>query len=289
MKIKPVIFYFTCLNAMVMSSYGSASPPGSAGKNNIKFLLGLRGGINFTAPFVLNRYSIFSNTSPTLSPDFKTYDKWYKNLGSQYGLIAMIQLREKTYITLQPSLATHNFNYTGRYTWVNPQDVSENTTMTFHHKQSLKYAEFPLLFRQDLTAARFRPYLQGGGFYSLLQSGMQDIAVTEQVNSSLVVNQIPEGNRSGSVSDQVIHTYLGLIAGGGLAYTFDFAMIGLDLQYKGGLYNITNKANRYSNQSLLGDTFDVPDDLSLYAWMVSFNVVFSLGLNKPAKGALKCP
>jgi len=257
--------------------------------SNITFSLGLRGGINFATPHVLSQYSLFSNTSTTASPDFKSYAKWYKNLGSQYGIILMAQLSDRTYITIQPSISTHNFKYTGSYTWVNPKDVSQTTTLTYEHVNSLKYAEFPLLIRQDLTGSRFRPYVQAGGFYSFLQSGMQNANLTEIMGSGQFNNQIPEGARSGSVSSQYIRTHLGIIAGGGLAYKLEFAMIGLDLQYKRGLHNITNKANRYTNQSILGDTFDVPDDISLYAWMVSINVIFNLGLNKPVKSALKCP
>lgn len=94
---------------------------------------------------------------------------------------------------------------------------------------------------------------------------------------------------SGSVTSQYLASHLGIIGGGGIAYKLEYVMLGLDLQYKRGLNNITNKANRFSNQSLLGDTFDVPDDIGLHAWMISINVIFNLGLNKPAKSALKCP
>ena len=289
MKIKPIVFCFICLNLVVPSTFGLGIPAGSSEKSDVKFLLGLRGGINFSDPLVLNSYSIFSNTSASVSPNFKKYGKWYKNTGSQYGIVAMMQFKERTYVSLQPSISTHNFKYTGTYSWLNPQNVSESATLIYHHVQSLKYAEFPLLIRQDLTSSRLRPYVQAGGFYSFLQTGMQNISLTEEITSNQAPNQIPEGTRSGSVSDQFISTHLGLIAGGGVAYKLEWVMLGLDVQYKRGLHNITNKANRYSNQSLLGDTFDVPDDISINAWMISVNVVFSLGFNKPAKGALKCP
>ena len=238
---------------------------------------------------LLQSYSLFSTTSSSTTANTKSYGKWYKNLGSQYGLIAMAQLSERLYVSIQPSIATHNFKYTGTYAWLNPQNTGEKTTLVYGHVQSLKYAEFPIVVREDITKGEFTPYVQAGAFYSFLQSGVQNVALTEVIGNGFTSNQVPEGTRSGSVTSQYIHTYLGLIVGGGISRKFDWAMVGLDLQYKRGLHNITNKANRYNNQSLLGDTFDVPDDISLNAWMISINVIFSLKGNKPEKGPVKCP
>lgn len=288
-QFKRIILFFICLNVAYTAAKSSPLPQGTEKKGKISFLLGLRGGINFAQPQVLTHYTLFANTSSGDVPASKSYTTLFRNLGSQFGIIAMLQLTDRTYITLQPSITTHNFTYSTSYTWINPKDVSQTTSLAYKHENSLKYTEFPLLLRQDLTGTRMRPYVQVGGFYSLLQGGMQTTVLSENNSIGQVSTQIPEGTRSGSVSDQYIRSHLGLIAGAGVSYKLEFAMIGLDLQYKRGMHNITNTSNRYNNQSLQGDTFDVPDDISLHALMISVNVIFSLGMNKPAKSALKCP
>ena len=287
-KAKSLIVYLFFISGLIAVTpcFPNGTPSQKGGPT---FYLGLRGGINFATPTILNRYSVFTPTSTADPGDYKKYGPWYKNIGSQYGLIVMLQLSEINYLVLQPSFSTHNFKYTGTYLWSDPQNASNSIQLVYKHTQGLKYAEFPLLFRQDLSSGNFRPYVQVGGFYSYLQGAMQNINISETMTGNQASNQIPEGNRSGSVTEQFIHTHLGLIAGGGVSYKFDFAMVGLDLQYKKGLHNITNESTRYNNQSLLGDTFDVPDDINLNAWMISLNIIFTLKNNKPARRALNCP
>jgi hypothetical protein len=272
----------------VYTGYAGSNPFPFFDFSNIEFLVGIKGGINFTTPLILNRYSVFENTSDNASTQFKTYGKWFKNIGNQFGILLIARFGETNYLMLQPALTTHVIKYTGLYEWQNASNPNESSNLTYMHKQSLKYLEIPIIYRKEMGQQTLRPYLQGGAFYGLLQNATQNVDIAETMTIGQTTNEISGGNRSGSSTSQFIRTHIGVMAGAGLAYHFNSVIVCLDGLYKLGLNNITNEKNRYTNQPIVGDTFDVPDDISLNALMVSVNIIFKIG-NPNKKRALKCP
>src|SRR6266498_5296127 len=121
-----IAYFYLCI---VITGTTAASPPktGTDDKHKPKFLLGLRGGINFTQTQVLMQYTLFSNTSAGDVPASKSYATLFHNMGSQFGIIAVLQLTDRAYLSLQPSVSTYNFTYSTTYTWINPRDVSQTT------------------------------------------------------------------------------------------------------------------------------------------------------------------
>jgi hypothetical protein len=145
-----------------------------------------------------------------------------------------------------------------------------------------------VVYRRDLFKRTIRPYLQLGGYYSFLQSAGQTSSLTEQFTIGQVVSEIPEGNPSSNTSNSFIRTNLGVVGGGGISYSLEYATLCLDVLYKKGLHNITSEQNRYANQTLIGNTFDVQDDIKINALVISLNIIFSIG-NNGKKRSLPCP
>lgn len=287
-NVKKTILFISLITSLFFHGYAGSHYFPAFNFNNIEFLIGIKGGINLSNPLVLNRFSVFENANDNSLPPFKTYNTFVKNIGTQFGILLVARFKETNYLMLQPGITTHVIRYTELHEWQGTSGSNEQSSLTYRHKQTLRYFEMPVIFRKELSTQTFRPYVQGGVFYGLQQSAVQYTDISETITNGQNAIVISGGTRSGSITDQYIKSHLGLMGGAGIAYHLNSVIICLDGLYKFGLHNITNEQNRYANQSLVGDTFDVPDDINLNALMISVNIIFKIG-DSNRKKALKCP
>lgn len=240
---------------------------------NTQLWLGIKFGGNLARATPTERYAVFTSTLPDDALAFeKTYDG-YGQASSQIGLVSTFNFKKYFSISFQPAYKTLHFGYQNQYNWAG--QANNSVQLTQQHRVAMSYVDLPLLMRFDVFRTRFRPYLQGGLFYSRLAKADKFTTINSYDQASGAVNPIENTSPVIGAKRLFINSQWGWIGGVGVSYDVGNVRLGLDAAYKQGLNNITNAPNRYTDDRLTS-TGDVMDDLKLNNVEISFSCVFPM-------------
>ena len=237
---------------------------------NQQWYLGLRWGINLTQAVPENRFSTISPVNFDGAETEKDYQD-YNKLGVHIGL-------DFTYtwssfaISLQPTYIRERFTYTNQFAW---QDTAGSLELDLRQDNELEYIELPLSFKYQFLEGPLKPFVQAGGYYGFLINANKSVKFTGTDQASGGESNFERENFSVGATDLFLTSQAGVFGGIGFHYDPGNIRLTFDLIYRYGLHNITDKANRYSENRLVG-VGDVLDDLSLRNFSLNLGVLFPL-------------
>ncbi len=248
------------------------------GKNNLDnaFLIGLKGGINFSNPRISKTYGIFHSLNSETVPPGKDYNTIWKNLGFQYGFTGLYRLTDDMNLLFEPTFGHYKYGYSSTLDWVDGENAESSQSSETNHVQKLRYIEIPLFFQYLYDIDPIAPYAIVGGAYGYM-IGSEKFAETHNyttVGSSRI--QTSENEQLTSYNDQFIRTRLHAYAGIGARYELSSIIFMLEAGYQWSFHNISHESSRFSNQQILGSTYDINDDISLDALSLNLRVLFPL-------------
>ena len=246
-------------------------------RRNAEFLekqwwIGVRGGLSYSKVKPGDRYSVFSSTEGQTNSLDKKYSG-FKGAGAFAGLEVTFTYKTIS-LSFQPNYRRQRFSYSNRYEW---KDTSGVVTFDLNYKQDhqLDYIELPILIKYDILKNAIKPYVQAGFYYGLLSTANKKVEIsgTDKASGGTNFNQpdILVGAK-----DLFIKSSIGFMAGVGVSYDVGNIKVLLDVNYRLGTNNITNRKNRYTNNTLSG-AGDALDDLKLR------NISINLGCLLPMR------
>lgn len=233
--------------------------------------LGFKAGINLSGADVVTAYSALSPVNYT--PSEKAYDN-YSHPGIVAGLEVSFYYKGFS-ASFQPAYRNAIFSYSNQYLWEDAGIPENRLELTYDQKQQLDYADFPLLFRYDITSTRLRPYVQIGAVYTVLIDATKSVTISgidyasggqnEFTNEPIIVGakQLFAGNQ------------WALVGGAGVNYHVGNIRVNLDLQYRKGMSLANSTENRYGNAQLAG-VGDAMDDIKINSFVVTLGTLFPL-------------
>jgi hypothetical protein len=246
-----------------------------------RLLLGVKLGTNFTLAAPLNSFSIFEPAYDTGEDNYeKKYDFHLNHCrGIQLGIIVEYALSKNLSICVQPVFSMLKFQYEdNRHSKHNVQTGENNSnifTMNATSRQTLHYIEMPLLLKYRLGRAKLKPYLQIGGFLSIMTSARK----TMVTRTTEIIGQY-RGSSTSRVEDIPIKKHMtrstrGFCLGAGIDYDAGNFRLGIEINYKHLLGNIVNENSRYDKDITLG-YYDMLDDIALRNFEISLKVLMPI-------------
>lgn len=252
---------------------GIASKPSQQSKFLEKqFWLGFKAGTNLSEASPIKRYTVTTPTNYAQALNDKVYDSFSKT-GSQASLEATFYYKGFSF-SVQPTYRHSRFAYSNKFQWTNPDNSAEQLILNYHQEQKVDYADFPLIVKYDILRNKFRPYVQAGVFYSLLINATKSVKISGTDFASGGTNQFANQAIIVGAKD-LFDNYWGLMAGAGMDYNLGNVRLVLDVSYWKSMSNISNTANRFSNDRLAG-IGDAQDDLDLNNIVISAGVLFPM-------------
>ena len=245
------------------------------GKTDTKILVGFKGGINFTQPIPLARYSVVS-TNNAVEAGMKKYKSFLSNPGYQYGFVIIYNLTENIALSFQPGISQYAYSYSNSYSWADNSNTSNQIDLTYESRHTLHYFEFPLIVQYSYGSGSLKPYLQGGFQYGMIQNATAK--VTTQLIQHSLNGDVPLNvdDNTGDVSAWYIRSRFTLLAGAGVRYDLSAVLLALDASYFFGLNNVVNEKGRYSIQNFSGGSYDIPDDINLHNLVINVSLLFPI-------------
>lgn len=238
-----------------------------------QFYIGLRGGISFTKANVINRYSSFVSIN---NPD-ENYEKSYSNykkLGAFVGMEFDFYFKGFT-ASFQPNYRREIYSYSNTYQWVDANDASNFLALQYHQDTRLDYIELPLFIKYDILKKKFRPFVQIGFYYAMLNGATKHLVVDGTDNASGTSRNFTLQDDIVGAKDLFITSSIGMAYGLGFSYKVGNVRLILDATFRKGLNNISNVNNRYSANTLTG-AGDVSDDVKVDNLAFSFGCLFPM-------------
>lgn len=250
--------------------------PPRARNANSEFLdkqwwLGFKAGVNFSKAVVEQSYGVYAPANYEASETDKTYDDW-SGLGAQATVEVTFTFRQFS-ISLQPTYRSSKFTYSNHYEWDDEGDPQ--LILDYKQEHKVDWAEFPLLFRYDITESKLRPYVQVGAYYAFLINANKSIQTSGIDYASGSENKFTEPAIIVGASDLFAKNHWGLVFGGGVNYHVGNIRLNLDVMYRKGMSLINSTENRYGDARLTG-TGDVMDDIKLNNIAVSLGCLFPM-------------
>lgn len=238
-----------------------------------QFFIGMRGGFSFTKAQVINRYSSFvSTTNPDETYD-KTYDA-YKKAGAFVGMEFDFYFKGFT-ASFQPNYRREIYSYSNSYQWIDENDPSNFLGLQYKQDTRLDYIELPIFIKYDILKKKFRPFVQVGFYYAMLNGATKHLVVDGTDNASGTSRNFTLQNDIVGAKDLFIKSSMGFAGGAGFSYKLGNVRIIVDATYRKGINNIANVNNRYSANVLTG-AGDVSDDIKLDNLSFSFGCLFPM-------------
>jgi len=237
-----------------------------------RFLVGLNLGTNLTMIRPGDRYMVLEPVNPAEMDSYKKDYIFHLNhsRGTQFGMVLEYALTKHLSITVQPAVSTLKFKYKNQFK--REREEGEDITLNYTHRHKLGYIEVPVLVTYRSITGKLRPYVQIGAYYSLLQSGeklLQAVSLPgEEYKEEAIVD----------IKQQFTTSNFGLWIGAGVGYELSGSDIRLQMEvnYRHGLNNITDKTRRYDNKELMFSFYDVFDDMKPGNWALSVNLLLPL-------------
>lgn len=251
-------------------SYAAKRPNKKSTFLDTQWWLGLKTGASLSKAIPEARYAVYSPINYESQSLEKTY-QGYKKVGIHAGIEVTFYHKGFSF-SLQPNYRRQRFGYDNTYAWTNPEIEGQSLELQYEHTVNLDYIEFPLLIKYDiLREAKWRPFVQVGGYYGLLAGAEKRLNISGKDQASGGVNEFEGESLQVGADALFIKSSAGLLGGVGVNYDLWKIRVVFDIIYRHGLHNISDVNNRYANNSLsaLGDTMD---DISLNN--LSFNIGF---------------
>jgi len=250
--------------------------PVKARNPNSEFLdkqwwLGFKAGVNLSKAVVDQSYGVYSPTNYEASETDKTYDDW-SGVGAHATVEVTFTFRQFS-LSVQPTYRNSKFAYSNHYEW--DDDEIPQLILDYKQEQKVDWAEFPLLFRYDITQSKLRPYVQIGAYYAFLINANKSVQTSGIDYASGSENKFTEPDIIVGASDLFAKKHWGLIFGGGVNYHVGNIRLNLDIMYRKGMSLVNSTENRYGNPRLAG-TGDVMDDIKLNNIAVSLGCLFPM-------------
>lgn len=235
--------------------------------------IGVGGGLNLSSVQVLEKYHVLTPTSGELpKKDYQNFNK----IGTQFNLMLSYSFSNISMV-LQPGLSRNNFTYENRQEWQSDQNPENSIYIDNVHLQSFNYFDIPLKIRYSFPVSNvIIPFLQAGGYYSLLVEADKTIESTGVDNASGSANLLPLDNQADQITELIYPANYGLMAGAGLMVPVGDGMAILEANYHRGFRNIVNDELRYTVDKFVTGAYDVPDDWVLSN--ISLNFTFAIPL-----------
>lgn len=250
--------------------------PVKARNANSEFLdkqwwLGFKAGVNFSKVAVDQTYGVYAPTNYETSKTDKTYDDW-AGVGAHATVEVTFTYRRFS-ASLQPTYRSSKFAYSNHYEW--DTEGEPQLILDYTQEQKVDWAEFPLLFRYDITESKLRPYVQVGAYYAFLINANKSVETSGIDYASGSENKFTEPDIIVGASDLFAKNHWGLVFGGGVNYHVGNIRLNLDIMYRKGMSLVNSTENRYGNPRLSG-TGDVMDDIKLNNIAISLGCLFPM-------------
>ncbi len=233
------------------------------------FTMGIKGGVNFSLVIPTTGNSIFSGSNSE-----KDYNPFYQNLGYQMGFILRYSITQAIKISVQPSINDYSYRYSTEYSWTG----STNLNYLLEYKQSMRFFEIPLIVGYYFKAQKWQPYVQGGGYYTMLMNSDSYTDITETLDNQIL-------NSSSTVNSNGIYkkNQFGILAGAGIRYAAGRTLIGFEANYRFLLTPLSSTASRYGNNQVIGN-YDISDDVLFNNIAFTVNITVPLVCNEKKNG-----
>jgi hypothetical protein len=239
-----------------------------------RLLVGLKLGANFTMVDPGHRYKVLEPAAKTGNDKYqKDYDfSFTHSRGSQAGVIIEYALSKNLSVTIQPTVTSLKFQYKNRFTREELMGSGEIevTTLDYTHRQKLSYLEIPLLLKYRFVKPKFKPYIQVGAYYSILQSG------TKTLDAVSLPDEEYEAKAIVDIKKLFTGSNFGIRIGAGIGYEIGGFHLQIEANYKHGFNNIIDEAGRFENKELMFAYYDVFDDIELRNWDISLKVLLPI-------------
>ena len=248
-----------------------------------RFLIGVKGGVNFTQTTVTNSHSAFQYTTPPVEDlSEKNYKGVFENLaGTHFGLAASFDFNNILGLSFEPAYAQYKFGYNNSYTWESSELLEQTITMDYEHQHRVSYVELPLFIRFSAGAGKIAPYVQGGAFINLVHNASKSAkaTITDQAGGS--VEALTGDDNDVAIDHLMNNFYYGLAGSAGISFNLPYVRASLDFSYRRGFNTITDANARYTDVRSSNISFDVLDDMQLnnmqFSLVLHFPVNFGMG------------
>ncbi len=248
-----------------------------------RFLIGVKGGANFTQTTVTNSFSAFQYTTPPIEDlSEKSYMSVFKNTpGTHFGLSATFEFNSILGLSFEPAYAQYRFGYKNAYRWESTELLDQVITIDYEHQHRVSYVELPLFIRFSAGSGRIAPYVQGGGFINLVHNASKSAAatITDQAGGS--TEALTGDNNDVAIDHLMNRYYYGLAGSAGIAFNLPYMRVALDFSYRRGFNTITDTNARFTDVRSSNISFDVMDDMQLnnmqFSLVLHFPVNFGMG------------
>lgn len=237
-----------------------------------RFMIGFRGGVNFTHPLVSEHYSVFAPGvhSPHGSVP-KNYAGFMQNMGYGGGITASYGIINNLSLVLEALFYQYRFSYSNTYQWSNSNGTQLQMERNFHKR--LSYFEAPLMLRYDILARRVSPFIQAGvapGYLFSAQAG----------HSTVQQGALPsEAEEHSDIRDESIsynRFHLSAVGGLGLSFYAGKTMFLLGANARYSILQPTSDLHRFQNSSASG-ALDVQDKYRLLNMELYLQLMFPIG------------
>lgn len=268
MKTRNLLLFFSLFTLLTASS--------SAQRYDRKnqFMIGLKGGVNFTNPLISQRYSVFApGVSSKHGGEAKIYEKFMKNMGYGGGVAISYGITRNLTLTLEGLFYQYRLSYTNNYAWTDMQSGPSVTLDRTYYKR-LNYFEIPLMFRYDILARRVSPFIQAGvapAFVHSVQANNRS-----QMQSSAMPSELEEQSAATDEKGSYNRFYLSAVGGAGLSFYAGKTMFLLGANGRYSILQPTSDLHRFSNGSASGN-LDVQDKYRILNLELYLSVMFPIG------------
>lgn len=242
-----------------------------------RFLIGIKGGTNFTQAAVSKQFSAFQYTvAPVEDLSEKNYTGIFKNTpGTQFGIVTSFELNNILGISFEPAYAQYHFAYENQYRWESTEVLTQMIEISYEHQHRISYVELPLFIRFSLPTGKLTPYIQGGGFINIMHNASKSTSGKIIDEAGGGIGELTGDNNDVAIDHLLNNSYYGLAGSAGIAFNLPYVRAALDFSYRRGFNNITDANARYTDVRSSNIAFDVLDDIQLN------NMQFSLVLHFP--------
>lgn len=259
---------------------------GNGSLDNINLIIGIRGGINFAQPIVMDHFEVIQGNDPTVAYN-KDYSPLFVNLGYHYAFVFMVYLKKTLSLSFEPAMASYRYKYRSSTDWTSGGDPTDYITFTADHSNTVNYLEFPLTIRQEIGSQDFKPFVSLGLTYGYRLTAAKKMEYSINRNQGNVSIPIESNTVISNNSDSYIHSRFAVAAGFGFLYSVGPANLMLSADFSFGLNNIVDESQRYSNPSITSGMYDVQDNIRLSAVNITLGILFNTGKNQAGK-AVEC-
>jgi hypothetical protein len=253
----------------------SANMARGSGEIN-QWWIGVRGGVNFSNGKPESSYSVFSFTQPVTNGDDEKKYHPYSLPGLQFGFSIGYEFIRGLSANIFPSYNSYRFSYDNSFRWYDSQDQGNRVLTKYNIETRLQHIVLPFTIKYELTTTRMKPYIQVGAYYSLLTDALKRVNITGIDEASGADTEINVTELSEGINDRIRNNNYGILGGAGFTYNVGNARIGLEINYHYGLANLDNPEMKYTDNSLITGTYDVPDDFTMDNVEMSMQLIIPL-------------